>query len=301
MHSSLPDPVQYLVDSVSQALGRPAHCRQVRNRDEWYVCDPVISFIQQGMKRGNTGYRVGYRYDGDDNSFWFIVVHSPIMAKLFKRNLVLSSLVDVLRSTAKYRCSHRICRSSKQAIQSANKRDYECIESKSMSDFIEKLEMFDEEFGFVEDLFPARANTGKGGGKAPVAGNTFYVKLADRSQIYRSRVAIERLVDLTWPLFLCLYPIKPIEGRTAGLARKMRARGIEKVCEISSIQSLPESISRLCRGAIQGAHIKPDALGGSDQPENGLWLCEYHHRTTEGKLRGTRRADGPDVRFVATS
>jgi hypothetical protein len=50
-----------------------------------------------------------------------------------------------------------------------------------------------------------------------------------------------------------------------------------------------------CAGQVQGAHIKPHAFSGLDKAENGLWLCEHHHRATEGKLQGTRGA----VRFVS--
>ena len=50
MQSSLPDAVQRITDTVGEKLGRPAHSRQVKNREQWYVYDPVISFIQQGMK-----------------------------------------------------------------------------------------------------------------------------------------------------------------------------------------------------------------------------------------------------------
>ena len=156
---------------------------------------------------------------------WFILVHSPIIAKLFKRNLVLSTLVEVVRSTAEYRSRHSIYRSSRQAIQSGGEKDGQGITARSITEFIEELERFDDQFGFVSDLFPAKPNTGKGNGRAPVAGNTFYLRLADKSTMLRSKTSISRLIELTWPLFLCLYPVKPIESRTAGLARKMPAYG----------------------------------------------------------------------------
>ncbi len=97
-------------------------------------------------------------------------------------------------------------------------------------------------------------------------------------------------------MFLCLYPI---ERRTAALARNMKVRRIPKVCEFAEIRGTAGSgISPLCPGAIQGAHIKPDALGGSDRPENGLWLCEFHHRETEGKIKGSRTDRAIDVQYT---
>ena len=83
----------------------------------------------------------------------------------------------------------------------------------------------------------------------------------------------------------------------------MRAAKIPIACEFASIMDLDRlvgagEVSPLCRGERQGAHIKPDALGGSDRPENGLWLCEYHHRATEGKLTGRRNGTDLDVRVV---
>ncbi|HEX5268846.1 MAG TPA: hypothetical protein VFW33_00100 [Gemmataceae bacterium] len=56
---------------MSEKLGRPAHCRKVRNRQQWYVSDPVFSFVQHGMKKGDTGYRVGFMVDMD--VYWFSV------------------------------------------------------------------------------------------------------------------------------------------------------------------------------------------------------------------------------------
>ena len=41
--------------------------------------------------------------------------------------------------------------------------------------------------------------------------------------------------------------------------------------------------------------------GGSDQPENGLWLCEYHHRSTEGKLKGKRFKGAITVRLIKST
>jgi hypothetical protein len=296
MGIELPD-VVLRADAIGERLGRPAHSRKALNRDEWYVYDPVLSFVQRGMRKGQTGYRVGYKIDSVSREVSFVLEHSPIIARLFKHNLVLSSMIAVVRSTEEFRRTHWVYRSSRQAVRLGFKSHG--IAGSSLAEFVSQLEEFDARYGFVKDMFPKRPNTGKGGGTAPVAGNTFYLALADRPELFDSQHGVRLLVERSWPLFLCLYPVEPIEGRSASLARNMRVRGIPAVCEFGSIV-FPESnsISPLCRGAIQGAHIKPDALGGSDRPENGVWLCEYHHRATEGKLAGRRSDSGLDVSFV---
>jgi hypothetical protein len=109
--------VQRLTDAVGEKLGRPAYCRKVLNQDEWYISDPVFSFVQHGMKMGATGYRVGYRVDLVQRVIFFNLVHSPVIALLFKRNLVLSSLIQVIQATARWRRLHWIYRSSKLAVR----------------------------------------------------------------------------------------------------------------------------------------------------------------------------------------
>lgn len=298
--SDVPLIVQRLSEAVSDRLGRPAYCRSVRNGGDWFVTDPVFSFVQQGMKKGATGYRVGYFFDSEDNTIRFVLVHSPLMARLFKRNLALSTLVDVVQRTAAYRQSHWLYRNSKRAIRVGFKGDR--IEADSLAEFVGHLRDFDERYGFIEDMFPRVGTRGKGEGAARWAGNTFYLHLADRLDELASRASVARFVESSWPLFLCLYPVSPIEHRTASLARSLRVSGAPRVCEFASIR-LPSGtgISPLCRGEVQGAHIKPDALGGSDRAENGLWLCEceYHHRATEGRLSGNRNGTKVKVGFVA--
>jgi hypothetical protein len=253
--------------------------------------------VRDCRKNGGFAYRVGYRADLERGEIIFTLLHNPIIAKLFKHNLILSSMLEVVRTTADFRSQHWILRSSRLAYS----KGFKCgvIEEISLSDFIEEVESFDRTYSFIKDMFPKEKNTGKGGGSAPSAGNTFYLMLSNKLDILRSESNMKRLVDQSWPLFLCLYPIEAIEGRSASLARNMKVRGIPKKCEYFSIRMIAGSgISPLCRGAIHGAHIKPDSLGGSDRPENGLWLCEYHHSATEGKLSGKRDGVVIDVRLI---
>jgi hypothetical protein len=219
------------------------------------------------------------------------------MAQVFKHNLVFSSLTEVIHATAEFRDQHLMFRDSKQSALAGKKGEW--IEMDSLYKFIAQLYEIDQKYGFVKDLFSKPDNTGKGGGKARHAGNTFYLLLANDMDMLQSQASVKKLVDVSWPLFLCLYPVKPLEKRSAALSRNLKARGVLKVCEFTSIQ-FPEGVclSPLCRGIIHGAHIKPHSLGGSDRPENGIWLCEFHHRTTEGKLRGQRDGSTLKVRFL---
>ena len=93
-----------------------------------------------------------------------------------------------------------------------------------------------------------------------------------------------------------LYPSKPLFKRDASLNRSMQK--IERKCEFRAIQGLPQEILDAgCDGIVQAAHIKPHHKGGSDKLTNGLWLCEKHHRMTEGKLTGSRDLEHIDVKY----
>lgn len=51
MNDQIPAIIRRLSDVVSNKLGRPSYCRKVKNENEWYIYDPVFSFVQQGMKK----------------------------------------------------------------------------------------------------------------------------------------------------------------------------------------------------------------------------------------------------------
>jgi hypothetical protein len=62
--------------------------------------------------------------------------------------------------------------------------------------------------------------------------------------------------------------------------------------------NLPDSIRKTaCSGQTEGAHIKPHKKGGSDKLPNGVWLCQRHHRLTEGKLDGKRGLNVFEVKY----
>ena len=257
---------------------------------------PTASSKQLGLFAG------GYQ-NIDDAFLGQLDQYREELARSFKRHnpeLDSEQLTEVVQRTAGFRHSHWVYRSSKRAVRGGF--DGDRIESASLAEFVALIRDFDDRDGFITDMFPRRLNTGKGGGIARYAGNTFSLHLADASNELDSRAGVVRLVEASWPLFLCLYPVKPIERRAASLARSLRARGIPCHCEFSALRLPPgTSINPLCRGEVQGAHIKPDARGGSDRAENGLWLCEYHHQATEGRLSGRRNSESVEVAVTDVS
>ena len=136
MTAKLPKAVSRLVDATSEKLGRPAHCRKVNNQHEWYINDPVFSFVQRGMRKGKTGYRVGYNINTSTREIRFVLVHSPLIAQLFKRNLVVDSLISVLQSTGRFRQSHWVYRSSKQSVLSGF--DGDRIAGDTFTEFVQR-------------------------------------------------------------------------------------------------------------------------------------------------------------------
>jgi predicted restriction endonuclease len=73
---------------------------------------------------------------------------------------------------------------------------------------------------------------------------------------------------------------------------------VNRQCEIDKILEIPNEImNKDCSGPIEGAHIVPHKDGGSDKLENGVWLCNLHHRLTEGKLEGQRDLKKINVKY----
>ena len=94
-----------------------------------------------------------------------------------------------------------------------------------------------------------------------------------------------------------LYPSKPIFKRNASLNRSLLK--VFRQCEIDNVIGIPDEIrEKECFGQIEGAHIIPHKNGGSDKLENGLWLCNLHHRLTEGKLEGNRDLKNINAKYM---
>lgn len=284
---TVPPVVSMIADAVRARLGREPHVRQVKNEREWWISDPVFSFIQHGFRKGATGYRVGFFYSEELDLFSFRLVHSPVMAKLLKGNFSVETVADVVKKTAKYRGRSFIFWGSRTAWK-AGKREA-AIEEDRISKFLDELCGWENDIGIKNDLFPSIQNQGKGIGVAKWAGNDFGLLLGERVSRFDAS-AIGRLVAGAWPMMLMLYPREAMEKRVASLARNLTAAGIPKACEVSriaGIEKLPGQATA-CAGRLEGAHIKPHALGGTDLASNGLWLCQRHHRLTEGRLAGSR-------------
>jgi hypothetical protein len=273
--------------ALSRKLGRPAAARKVKNYNEWWITDPVFSFIQRGMQKGVTGYRAGFHYNSETDELSFYLVHSRLMATFLKSNITTEILVQVIDQTWRFRDTNYLYWSSRVAKNQVDSQGIMTIQSLNLKLCKSQIRQFDKQHGLANDLFPIHRR--KDGKKAIYEGNDFFVLLGENC-ITLSQQEIAELLDSSWQLFCCLYPTEPLERRAAALARSLRSAKISRECEYVTILGLPNArtIAKRCAGQIQGAHIKPHAFGGSDKAENGLWLCEHHHRATEGKLQGTR-------------
>jgi hypothetical protein len=133
---------------------------------------------------------------------------------------------------------------------------------------------------FAADLFPE---------KTPIAGNCFYLGSVNDEEflvpgVYSDK-RLKRFMTIMWPIFAMLYPSDYRRKRINGLRRAVESGKIEMKCEKAQIKGL---ILSRCQRLCEAAHIKPFHRGGSDNPENGLWLCQKHHRKTEGRTNEKR-------------
>ena len=273
--------VNEIVNTVSEKLGREAIFRKVNNRDEYFVLDLAFSYFQKADRNRRNDYRSGYAFYRKDNTnfLYFVLANTPIMTAFFKNNFDYNEFQEIIKNTAKFRDDNfMICK-----IGKGNKK--EIIRSKNTSDFLNQLDEI-EKSGLLKSVF-AKSTTGKTG-----IGNVFSILIG----MGFKEEDVSKIINKSWNLFLWLYPSKPLFKRDASLNRSLQK--IIRKCEINKIQNLPKSILKIaCSGQIEGAHIKPHKDGGSDKLENGLWLCNQHHRLTEGKLKGNRGKDKIEVKF----
>lgn len=249
--------------------------------------DPAFAYLQIGFKAGVTDYRAGFLVENNPDSISFGMFHAPTLAKLFRGNVSFESILAALDATKQYRRSNFLAYSSKRQARVGGNNVR--LEQVRYQDFRLQLIERDEKYNLVKDLFPVLQNQGKGTGKARKAGNDFILLLANKATLIARKASVAQVIEATWPLFQSLYPKQSPRRRDAILAAKLRTSGIAQVCEFTRIIGRAKfKVGDTCEGRVEGAHIKPDALGGSDEPSNGLWLCQRHHRATEGLLKGTR-------------
>lgn len=290
MAGKFPREVESLFDAVSQKLGREACIRQVKNDKSYFILDNAFSYFQKADRNRQVGYRTGYCFNKGMTSLgaddiMFVMVHSPIMFSFFQKNFDYATFRNVIEETVSYRKRSHFMQYVLYDKQ-REKKEVCVIEKKNISDFLKEIDLVEEKYGFSKTIF-ARKNSSQHN-----LGNTFYLELAWRPSIHD----IPDIIEKTWELFMWLYPSKPMFQRDASLNRSMHK--IERQCEFRSIQGLPQEIlDAECDGIVQAAHIKPHHKGGSDKLTNGLWLCERHHRMTEGKLTGSRDLEHIDVKY----
>lgn len=285
----MPTVAELIHEVVSEKLGRPALLRKGKNRSDSYITDPVFSYVQTADRNRRTDYRVGFHWAPSSKVLWFSLVHNPIGTELFKENLRIDTLVEVSKKTARFRTSDKIEFGSKRAF--ASERDeMHVISSGSIKHFIRDLIEHDEQYDLQHDLFPKLPSRGKSrtSDHARSAGKHFRLLLADGEAIERfDKPTIKKIIDRAWPLFLMLYPTKPIAKRDATLARQLRVLDPDVQCNLHNVKRVPKRVKDIdCSLTIEAAHIKPHRSGGNDKAGNGIWLCRAHHKLTEGKLKG---------------
>jgi hypothetical protein len=276
-----PEIVTSIVATVSEKLGREAIFRRVNNREEYFILDLAFSYFQKADRNRRNDYRSGYLYIGNKEKkrLLFALSHTPIMSSFFKNNFDYETFRAIIANTAKYRDENYL-RFSRKGIK-------EEIRSPNLEVFLNKLDKL-ETSGFTKTVF-GKSKAGKTG-----VGNIFGVCLASDF----SQEAIDEIIQNSWDLFLWLYPSKPVFKRNASLNRSLQR--IESKCEFEKIKNLPKVVREtLCSGQVEGAHITPYKYGGSDKLQNGVWLCNVHHRLTEGKLEGSRGIDRFEVKYIS--
>ena len=274
-----PDIVNDIVSAVSDKLGREAISRKVNNREEYFVLDLAFSYFQKADRNRRNDYRSGYLFFEKDglNYLLFVLAHTPIMTSFFKKNFDYEVFKSIIKDTASYRDEH-LLRFKKDGIN-------ERIKKTNIQEFLHELDEI-EINGFTRSVF-GKDTKGKTG-----IGNIFVLSLGRGF----SKIDVSEIIAKSWYLFLWLYPSKPVFTRNAALNRSLKK--VEAQCEIGKIKNIPKNIlSSVCSGQIEAAHIKPHKQGGSDRLSNGIWLCNNHHRITEGKLEGSRGVDSFEVNY----
>ncbi|MGD9494281.1 MAG: hypothetical protein AB7V36_13105 [Bacteroidales bacterium] len=275
------DIVEKIRLAVSNNLGREAIVRKVKNRNQFFILDLAFSYFQKADRNRRNDYRTGFLYfrnESNQDCLMFVMAHSPIMTSFFKANFDFETFKEILVNTGEYRDLNYLC--------CKVKNEYFKISTEDISEFIEKIEILNKT-DFVKTVF-AKSTEGKTG-----IGNIFSLGIARDFNCDD----IEIIINTSWDLFLWLYPSKPIFKRDASLNRSLNK--ITKQCEVCRIKNLPTNISKIdCNGQIEAAHIIAHKNGGSDKLENGLWLCNLHHRLTEGKLEGNRDLRNINVKYM---
>lgn len=274
-----PEIVNDIVRAVSDKLGREAISRKVNNREEYFILDLAFSYFQKADRNRRNDYRGGYLFFEKEgkNHLLFVLAHSPIMTSFFKNNFDYAVFRNIVQDTAVYRDEH--------FIKLKKHSKYERIKTTNIQEFLHELDEI-EQNGFTRSAF-GKDTKGKTG-----VGNIFVLSLG-RSFNQKD---ICKIIEKSWYLFLWLYPSKPVFTRNAALNRSLQK--IEAKCEIGKIKNLPQNIlGSVCSGQVEAAHIKPHKNGGSDKLSNGIWLCNNHHRITEGKLEGSRGVDSFEVNY----
>lgn len=281
--SHLPTPahVQALIDAL-EAL-KPAHWT-ARHGDgkasnEWMVYSEVFRGRIDDLKlAGDTSrdsYRVGILVEEVDSTFWtsFFLFDCQSAARKFKANF-RPEMVEPLMAFERDGLLHCIGTSMRRG--SIPRKGFH--ESHKSSFWIQK---------WLND--PAFYN------KSQL--QSFQIEIGVFRWPCSQQIISEAttLAKAYLPLLECMVPLEgePLDPKRETRNARLRAK-LAKVtgpakqcsCEHRKIDGLDSRLP--CGGPLEGAHIKPYQKGGSDEADNGLWLCRVHHCETEGRIEGNR-------------
>ena len=264
--------------ALQARLGRSPSVRQVIGRKHFYIQDPLTSHVQRGDHKFPFDYRNGLLVDLEEHDSYFSIVHCPAIARHIKKNFNLSTLIEVLDRTSDW-CDEYALGWSSVSMQS----DFWIVHW-DQATFRGQILDFESAYGLKTDLFYGLDRRRHRNPKAR-KGNFFSLRMGRLGRIGSA----DELIDAVMPLLGWCLPTEEHPGRVASLAASLAGAGIPKICEFRSVLDAPNHFyAAACTESIEGAHIRPHALGGSAFASNGLWLCSLHHRLSEGKVVGHR-------------
>lgn len=176
--------------------------------------------------------------------------------------------------------------SSKAVAEDSGRKDHEnYVENHSFTEFRRFIKEWlgdDSPEIFARDIGVNMPNTYKNADdfgkvrRGSPRGTMFWLEMTSSS---RTCYPISSKLDIVVPLFLALYPssvvLYPRSGFRTKLERAYNRLGLGFKCgfvgcPITGIEHL------------EAGHIKPAKTGGSDDVDNGVFLCHKHHLIQEG-------------------
>ena len=187
-----PSIVDKILLSVSNKLGREATIRKVKNFDQYFIIDLAFSYFQKADRNRRNDYRSGFLFFKDEksrNCLLFAVAHTPIMFSFLLNNFDYSFFRQIVINTSKYRDEHFLI--------FKNKGEKQLLKNDDLDTFLKEIDHL-EKTGFAKIAFSKYNSSEKG------IGNIFSFGIAKDFE----EKDIDKIINLSWELFLWLYPSK---------------------------------------------------------------------------------------------